>query len=53
LLRVRKNRVYEYDMTWRQNDYYNPGLVVANGTHFRNTVYRWQDHDFTLFPDRP
>ena len=51
-LRIRKNRVYEYDMTWRQNDYYNPGLVVANGTHFRNTTYRWQDHDFTLFPER-
>ncbi len=51
-LRVRKNRVYEYDMTWRQNAYYNPGLVVANGTHFRDTTYRWQDHDFTLFPER-
>jgi len=52
MLRVRKNRVYEYDLTWRQNAYYNPGLVVANGTHFRDTTYRWQDHDFTLFPER-
>ena len=52
ILRVRKNRIYEYDMTWRQNAYYNPGLVVANGTHFRDTTYRWQDHDFTLFPER-
>ena len=52
LLRVRKNRIYEYDMTWRQNTYYNPGLVVANGTHFRDTTYRWQDHDLTLFPER-
>ena len=52
LLRVRKNRLYEYDMTWRQNAYYNPGLVVANGTHFRDTTYRWQDHDLTLFPTR-
>ncbi|MDQ6679046.1 MAG: hypothetical protein M3Z09_17315 [Acidobacteriota bacterium] len=51
--RVRKNRVYEYDLTWRQNDYFNPGLVVANGEHFRNTQYRWQDHDLTIFPERP
>ena len=52
MLRARKNRVYQYSLTWRQNAYYNPGLVVANGTHFRDTVYRWQDHDLTLFPER-
>jgi len=50
--RIRKNRVYEYDLTWRQNDYFNPGLVVANGGHFRDTQYRWQDHDLTIFPER-
>ena len=43
----------EYDMTWRQNAYYNPGLVVANGTHFRDTTYRWQDNDLTLIPGTP
>ncbi len=49
-LRVQKNRIYRYDLNWRQNDYFNPGLVVAGGAHFENTTYRWQDHDLTLFP---
>jgi hypothetical protein len=49
-LRVQKNKIYRYDMTWRQSDYFNPGLVVADGTHFLNTKYRWQDHDLTIFP---
>jgi len=48
--RVQKNRLYRYDMTWRQNDYFNPGLTVANGEHLQNTTYRWQDHELTLFP---
>ncbi len=49
-LRVQKNGVYRYDMIWRLNEYYNPGLVVANGQHLIDTRRRWQDHDFTLFP---
>jgi hypothetical protein len=49
-VRVQKNRLYRYDMQWRQNDYYNPGLTVANGEHLMDTTYRWQDHEFTLFP---
>ena len=32
-LRVQKNGLYRYDMTWRLNDYYNPGLTVAGGLH--------------------
>src|SRR5690606_26262449 len=27
--RVAKNSIYSYDLLWRQNDYYNPGLVSA------------------------
>jgi hypothetical protein len=50
ILRVEKNGLYRYDMTWRLNDYYNPALTIANGEHFRNTSRIWQDHDFTLFP---
>ncbi|MCU1259506.1 MAG: hypothetical protein JWO80_2391, partial [Bryobacterales bacterium] len=50
ILRVQKNKIYHYDMMWRQNDYFNPGLVVANGYHLFNTTYRWQNHDLTIFP---
>src|SRR3982751_4518088 len=49
-LRAQKNGLYRYDMTWRQNDYNNPGLTVAGGLHRMDTVIRLQDHDFTLFP---
>jgi hypothetical protein len=49
-LRVQKNRWYRYDMLWRQNDYFNPGLTVADGAHLEDTTYSWQDHDLTLFP---
>jgi len=48
--RVQKNRLYRYDMLWRSNDYFNPGLVVASGEHLEDTTHRWQDHDLTLFP---
>ncbi len=49
-LRVQKNGWYQYDLLWRSNDYYNPGLTVAEGEHLEDTTYRWQDHDLTLFP---
>ena len=48
--RVQKNRIYRYDMLWRSNDYFNPGLTVASGEHLENTTHRWQDHDLTIFP---
>ena len=50
-LRVRKNGLYEYDMTWRLDDFYNPGLDISGGAHLMNTSRRIQDHDFTLFPN--
>jgi hypothetical protein len=50
MLRVQKNRLYRYDMTWRSNDYFNPGLTVAGGLHLANTDRRIQDHDLTLLP---
>jgi hypothetical protein len=50
MLRVQKNGLYRYDMTWRLDDYYNPGLTVAGGLHLRNTSRRLQDHELTLFP---
>jgi hypothetical protein len=50
ILRIQKNKLYRYDMTWRLNDYYNPGLTVAGGLHLMDTVRRTQDHDLLLFP---
>jgi len=49
-LRLEKNRLYRYDLAWRSDAYYNPGLTIARGEHFLDTVRRLQDHDFTLFP---
>ncbi|MCU1335949.1 MAG: hypothetical protein JWO19_1530 [Bryobacterales bacterium] len=49
-LRVEKNRLYRYDLSWRSNAYFNPGLTIANGEHFIDTVRHVQDHDLTLFP---
>ena len=49
-LRVQKNGLYRYDLLWRSNDYFNPGLTVANGEHLENTAYRMQDHEVTLLP---
>jgi hypothetical protein len=49
-LRVEKNRLYRYDLLWRSDAYYNPGLTITGGEHFLDTVRHLQDHDFTLFP---
>ncbi len=52
-LRIRKNRMYRYDLSWRLNNYLNPGLTTngGGGQHLLNTQYRLQDHDFTLLPE--
>jgi hypothetical protein len=50
ILRVQKNGLYRYDMMWRSNDYYNPGLATAGGLHLEDLTQRWQDHDVVLFP---
>lgn len=50
VLRIQKNSLYRYDMTWRLSSYYNPGLTVAGGLHLRDTTRRLQDHDLTLLP---
>ncbi|MBL8228618.1 MAG: hypothetical protein JNL98_09075 [Bryobacterales bacterium] len=50
VLRIEKNRIYRYDLHWRLNEYFNPALTVANGLHRMDTSRRFQDHDFTLFP---
>ena len=50
VLRIQKNKLYTYNMTWRLSDYFNPALTVAGGTHFMDTTRRIQDHDLTLLP---
>ncbi|HLY20787.1 MAG TPA: hypothetical protein VKR61_26355 [Bryobacteraceae bacterium] len=49
-LRIEKNKLYRYDMLWRLDDYYNPGLPVAGGLHLMDTSRRMQDHNLTLLP---
>jgi len=51
-LRIAKNGLYRYDLLWRENEYFNPGLVTggAQGQHLLDTVYTSQDQDLTLFP---
>jgi len=52
-LRIAKNNLYRFDMTWRLNDYYNPGLVSAGQAsgNFRDTTYTSLDNDLVLFPE--
>jgi hypothetical protein len=49
-LRLEKNRLYRYEMTWRSNDYFNPGLTLAFGQHLQDLNRRMQDHQFTFRP---
>ncbi|MBZ5610932.1 MAG: hypothetical protein LAP38_21925 [Acidobacteriia bacterium] len=51
-LRIEKNRLYRYDLNWRLNDYYNPGLRTGGqqGQHLLDTEYTTSDQDLTLFP---
>ena len=48
--RVQKNKLYRYDLQWRENAYFNPGLTIANGQHFLNSTRRLQDQTITLLP---
>ena len=50
MLRIQHNRWYRYDLLWRSNEYFNPGLASAVGGHLLDTTRQLQDHDFTLFP---
>jgi hypothetical protein len=52
-LRVQHNRLYHYDLLWRINDYFNPGLTISEGLHLHDTRRHWQDHDVTLLPHAP
>lgn len=51
-LRVQKNRIYEYNLLWRKNDYFNPGLTTdgGQGQNLLDTTTTLQDNNLTLFP---
>jgi hypothetical protein len=48
--RIQKNKLYRYDLLWRENAYYNPALPVAGGQHFLDTSRKLQDHQIILLP---
>src|SRR5579871_284866 len=48
--RAQKNGLYRYDMLWRLDEFYNPGLAISAGEHLMDTRRRLQDHDLTLLP---
>ena len=48
--RAEKNRLYRYDLLWRQTDSFNPAVAVAGGLHKLDTTRAVQDHDLTLGP---
>ena len=50
-LRIRKNRLYRYDLIWRENQFFDPGVAISGGQHLMNTTRLLQDHDLTLLPD--
>jgi hypothetical protein len=56
-LRLSKNKLYRYELQWRSNAYYNPGLGFINAEgatptfqHFLDTVHQFQDQTLTLLP---
>ena len=49
-LRVEKNGLYRYDMLWRLDEFYNPGVAISGGLHQMDTRRRLQDHDLTILP---
>jgi hypothetical protein len=49
-LRIQKNRIYRYDLLWREQEYFNPALSIARGLHAMDTSRRLQDHSIVLLP---
>jgi hypothetical protein len=39
MLRAQKNGLYRYEMSWRQNAYYNPALTVAGANGLNGSPY--------------
>jgi hypothetical protein len=49
-LRVEKNGLYRYDLLWRLDDYFNPGLNISADLHRMDDSRVLEDQDLTLFP---
>lgn len=47
-LRIEKNDLYRYDMTWRRSNFFNSSLDNGESATLRNTSRVMQDHDLTL-----
>jgi len=47
-MRIEKNDVYRYDMTWRSNDYFNPAFLDGASRNLLNTNRVMQDHDLAI-----
>ncbi len=45
-----ESRWYDYDLRWRQSDYFNPGLGFAQDLHAQDTRRMMQDHDLVILP---
>lgn len=52
--RLAKNKLYRYDLSWRENAYFNPGFTFLTPDprflHQLDTTRRMQDHQLTLLP---
>lgn len=49
-VRAAKGNLFRYDMIWRESEYFNPALAIADGRHRLDTRRRLQDHEVTVFP---
>jgi len=47
-LRIEKNELYRYDLTWRRSDYFNPALLNGESDTLKNTQRVMQDHDLAI-----
>jgi hypothetical protein len=50
-VRLERNRLYRYELGWRLNEYFNPGLAIGGARQGLDTRRRWQDHDLILLPE--
>ena len=47
-LRIEKNDVYRYDVSWRLSSYFNPSLDNGDSDTLKNTRRIMQDHDLSV-----
>ena len=45
-----ESKWYDYDLRWRQSDYFNPGIGFAQDLHALDTRRTTQDHDIVILP---